>query len=180
VSTAPSGSVPGPDDLVAAHTKAELLELAERDGVETKSGWTKSEIAAAIVAGSQPDKADAGWHPVARQWFESLAQSGQSAFYQPSDWATARVIAESISRELKPQPMVVGFGEDAHVEWIERPPKGASMAAWLKGMTVLLVTEGDRRRAQVELERPRPAAGDEEPTADVSELDEYRRRLRGG
>jgi hypothetical protein len=101
--------------------------------------------------------ADEAWHPVARRWFESLAESGQSAFYEPSDWATAQLLAESMSRDLL-------TGE---------PVRGAALAAWLKGMSSLLVTEGDRRRVQVELIRPSGEEGD----ADVSELAEYRRRL---
>lgn len=117
---------------------------------------------------------DPEWHPVARRWFESLSSSGQSVFYEPSDWAAAWVLAESISRELNPQPITVGSGEHATVEMVEVPPKGASLAAWLKGMTALLVTEGDRRRASVELQRPAPT----EEAGDVSWIDDARRRLR--
>jgi hypothetical protein len=115
---------------------------------------------------------DPEWHKAATLWFESLARSGQSVFYTNSDWAAAYVLAESISRELNPQPVV---DEDGHVTMVSYPPKGASLAAWLKGMTALLVTEGDRRRAALELVRPDPAEG---VPADVSELDEYRQRLR--
>lgn len=117
-------------------------------------------------------EADPEWHPVALRWFESLAKSGQSVFYEPSDWLTAFMLAESMSRELKPQTVV---DKEGNVHMVSLPPKGASLAAWLKGMTTLMVTEGDRRRARLELFRP--SAGGEED-ADVSELDDYRRRLR--
>jgi hypothetical protein len=140
---------------------------------------SKAEQAEVVRAAGQVAEApepDEDWHPVARRWFESLGRSGQAAFYQASDWETAWVLAESISRELKPQPMVVGKGDAAEIEWVSLPPKGASLAAWLKGFTALLATEGDRRRARVELTRP----GLEEAPQDVSELDEYRRRLRSG
>ena len=40
--------------------------------------------------------ADPSWHPIMRRWFESLAESGQSAFYEASDWATAAVVAVSL------------------------------------------------------------------------------------
>lgn len=120
---------------------------------------------------------DAEWHPVAKLWFDSLERSGQSAFYEPSDWGVAYVIAESISRELSDQPMVVGSGEAAHVEMVKMPPKGASLSAWLKGMTALMVTEGDRRRMRLELERTQPTVG--EGDANVSELDIFRQRLQG-
>ena len=99
------------------------------------------------------------WHPVAARWFGSLAASGQSVFYESSDWATAYVIAESMSLEFL-------SGE---------PPKAASLAAWLKGMSSLMVTEGDRRRVRLELERPQSEGGDGE--ASVSELDAYRERI---
>lgn len=139
-----------------------------------------------IPTGGEPDQAEGfpvkvpsipkDWHPVAKMWFRSLGSSGQSAFYQQSDWATAFVLAESISRELSPQPMIVGKGEDATVEMVSLPPKGASLAAWLKGFTALMVTEGDRRRLSLELTTPKT---DEGEVANVSNLDEYKLRLAG-
>jgi hypothetical protein len=122
------------------------------------------------VPASDPD-----WHDIARRWFESLAGSGQSAFYVESDWLTAYAVAESMSREFKPQPIVLGKGDDATVEMHELPPKAASLTAWLKGASMLLATEGDRRRVGLELVRT-PEEGDD---SDVSHLDDARSRLRG-
>lgn len=136
--------------------------------VEVPAGASRAEIMEAIAKGGATD----GLHPLAREWFDSLALSGQQAFYEPSDWAMARVVAESISRELKPQPIVVGQGESAHVEMYEVPPKGASLTAWLRAASSLLVTEGDRRRLRVELEAKEPEHQDEA----VVILDDYRRR----
>lgn len=34
------------------------------------------------------------WHPQAQSWFRSLALSGQSEFYEASDWATAVLAAQ--------------------------------------------------------------------------------------
>ena len=118
-------------------------------------------------------EADEHWHAVARHWYESLGRSGQSAFYEPSDWALAYMLAESISRDLKPQ--VVGVNEETGKPVMAViPMKGASLAAYLKAMTALLATEGDRRRAGIELERGGavPEVDDDE----VPNLDEYRRR----
>ena len=122
--------------------------------------------------------ADEDWHPVARAWYEALARSGQSAFYEASDWATAVLVAENMSRELKPQ--VVGMKTDENGAQTEPafaivPMKGAALAAYLKAMTALLVTEGDRRRAGVELQR----AGAKPAADEVPNLDDYRRRLAG-
>jgi hypothetical protein len=123
-------------------------------------------------------KANAKWHPVAKRWFDSLAKSGQSSFYQPSDWGAAYVLAESLSRELKPRPVSLGEGADGKpvVVMQEFPIRGATLSALLKGMTALLATEGDRRRVQLELQRPAKAG---EPVGDVAWFEDARRRLRG-
>jgi hypothetical protein len=97
-------------------------------------------------------EADSAWHPLAKAWFASLTQSGQSAFYEPSDWGLAVLVAESMSRDLNPQ--VVGITDSGKVVTDVIPLKGASLSAYVRAMAVLLVTEGDRRRLQVELERP--------------------------
>ncbi|MBW3663562.1 MAG: hypothetical protein KY469_10720 [Actinobacteria bacterium] len=97
------------------------------------------------------------WHPLARDWYRSLAESAQSQFYEPSDWETARVLTELLSRALRAGKVTAAL--------IER---------WQSGATELLTTEGARRRARIELDRS--VGGDEEEAADVSELDEYRRR----
>lgn len=83
----------------------------------------------------------AEWHPIARTWYESLAESGQAQFYEPSDWATASYIAEAMSRNLHAGRF-----------------SGQLFAAVLAGMTELLTTEGARRRARIELERGEPKA----------------------
>lgn len=120
-------------------------------------------------------RVDGKWHPVAKRWFKSLKDSGQSAFYEPSDWAVAVLIAESMSRDLNPQ--VVGITETGKVVKERIPLKGASLAAYLKAMTALLVTEGDRRRAALELERPDEDEQGED--AAVTALDDFRARVSG-
>lgn len=103
-------------------------------------------------------RADDSWHPAAKRWYQSLARSGQSAFYEPSDWATAWVLAELISREL------LSGGQLS----------GSALSAWLKGMASLLATEGDRRRAAVELTRSAEPASAE--SAGVTSLDAWKGR----
>lgn len=127
---------------------------------------------ATVVPVPEPDEE---WHPVARQWYDALARSGQSAFYEPSDWATAVLIAESMSRDLREQ--VVGITETGVVVRDVIPLKGASLSAYLKAFGNLLTTEGDRRRVSLELQRNAPVDVDEE--AAVAALDEYRARLSG-
>lgn len=124
-------------------------------------------------------KADPTWHATAKRWFNSLAKSGQARFYEPSDWATAYLIAESMSRDLSPQVVgVIQEGRDAGTVVKEVIPlKGASLSAYLKAFSALMVTEGDRRRVQLELERPAPPDPEgERATATVTDI---RARLEG-
>lgn len=176
--TPPSGR-PDAAELADGHTKAQLLELAATAGVEVSKGLRKAEIAAAIVEATDHQASDERWHPVAKRWFDSLAESAQSKFYEPSDWALAFIIAESISRDLKPQ--VVGVHpETGELLFAVIPMKGASLSAYLKAMTALIVSEGDRRRAGLEIEQPPPAnaagGGDD---AEVVSLDAIRARAAG-
>lgn len=104
--------------------------------------------------------ADPLWHPIASDWYLSLRESGQAAFYQPSDWAVARYAADLMSKVLLS----------------ERGPNGQLVAALNSVMASLLTTEGDRRRARMELERKKPASqGD----AGVTVLDDYRSAFSG-
>lgn len=98
---------------------------------------------------------DALWHPIAADWYLSLRGSGQSAFYEPSDWAMARYAAHVMSQVLLS----------------DRGPNGQLVAALNSVMSSLLTTEGDRRRARLELERKKPAGP---KLASVSPLDSYR------
>lgn len=103
-------------------------------------------------------EAETDWHPIAVDWFNSLALSGQSAYYQPSDWQVARLVAEGMSRMLK-------MGKFSAI----------AFQAIMSSMTSLLVTEGDRRRMRLELERAKPADPDED--ASVTVLSDWTKRL---
>ena len=141
-----------------------------------RMGHSKPEtpIDAVPVSGSvQIPTADPKWHPTARLIYDSLPSSGQAKFYEPSDWSTAYLLAESLSRDLKPQS--IGITDEGKVIRAYVPLKGASLAAYLKGFAALGVTEGDRRRMGIEIDRKpqKPAL-----TA-VTVMDEYRDALGG-
>lgn len=125
-----------------------------------------------------PPEPDPQWHPMVIEWFASLEPSGQSAFYEPSDWALAVLLGEIMSRELGDQAIVVGKGEHARIEYVKQPVTGAVLASVLKGMGSLMVTEGDRRRMRLELLRPQPDPSDGEGGS-VTHIDDAARRLRG-
>lgn len=126
---------------------------------EEKDSVTKAPSGAPVDLPDLPD-ADPLWHPIAADWYLSLRESGQAAFYQPSDWAVARYAADLMSKVLMS----------------ERGPNGQLVAALNSVMSSLLTTEGDRRRARMELERRKPAPqGD----AKVTALDDYRSAFGG-
>jgi len=101
--------------------------------------------------------ASKGWHAIAREWYLSLKDSGQSKFYEPSDWMTAKYAADLMSKLLS----------------YERP--SAQLVASLNSLLAsLLATEGDRRRVRMEIERI-PAGG----PAEVTAMDAYRRAHQG-
>lgn len=95
--------------------------------------------------------ADPLWHPIARDWYESLSESGQASFYQASDWATARYIAEAMHRNLKNERFSAQL-----------------FAAVMSGMTELLTTEGARRRARLEIERAPHLESVQLPVTDIA------------
>lgn len=100
--------------------------------------------------------ADPEWHPIARKFYDSLKTSGQSDFYQNSDWAYAFSLCDDLSLYKK-------------------SGKRSSMmfAAINTAMTNLLVTEADRRRARIELSAPE----DEGESAAVLAIADYRAAL---
>lgn len=96
------------------------------------------------------------WHPMATGFYEALRSSGQSQFYTAADWHAAHLCASLMSRVYSD------------------PEAGASVVREIRGLfSQLLVTEGDRRRVSVELERGASSDADDQV---VSELDAYRRR----
>lgn len=101
--------------------------------------------------------ADRTWHPIARGMFESLAKSGQSHFFEPSDWQTARLAAEVTSQMLQ-------------ADKVSAMLLSAVDGIWSR----LLMTESDRRRLKIELEKPKE---DRQAAAAVSFLDDARQRL---
>lgn len=79
------------------------------------------------------------WHPRATAWFEALKTSGQASFYQDSDWAQAKIVADILTKIYN-----VDFARSAQL---------LETAAQM--MSKLGTTEGDRRATlRVELEAP--------------------------
>jgi hypothetical protein len=94
-------------------------------------------------AGIPLPKANPKWLPEARSWYNSLALSGQSEFYEASDWATAVAAAKALDIFL-------------------RTYNASIFANFVKLSERLGVTITDRKRARIELEDPDLEDADED------------------
>lgn len=121
---------------------------------------TKAEIGSVAKAkGGEPIEwrpAPDHWDPIAVDWYESLARSGQATFYERSDVAAAYYVAEAMSRNLTDGKF-----------------SAVLFANVMSAMGDLLTTEADRRRARIELERVQQ----EDNGAELRILDNYRDML---
>lgn len=81
---------------------------------------------------------DDGWCDEATEWYESLAESAQAIYYEPSDWQVARIVAQELTDYLSLAP----------------EQRGASkLRVITQTMDKLLVTHGSRMRAHIEVAR---------------------------
>ena len=110
------------------------------------------ERADAVVSVAQPEPPES-LQGAGLAFYRSLASSGQAKFYTDSDWQVALLCAETIE--------------------LFRATGRASLLTEVRGMfSQLLVSEGDRRRARLELE-----FGDDDVDAEVTAIELYRRDL---
>jgi hypothetical protein len=108
--------------------------------------------------------ADSEWHPLAKRWWKALRISDQTQFYQPSDWEHAYAWTQMWSDQLTSQ-METG------------KLSAMFLATWDSAMGRLLITEGDRRRVRIELERTGQTDPDKE--AGVASMTAWRKKLAG-
>lgn len=130
----------------------DLARPRSRKGAEQAgSPVTKGELRTVTVP-----TADENWHPIAKMLWESLSTSGQSDFYQDSDWAFAYSICEDLS-------LYKSSGR-----------RSSQMAQTIySAMGNLLVTEADRRRVRIELHEPESG----EDLASVTAIDDAKKAL---
>lgn len=76
-------------------------------------------------------------HPMVVNFYDSLKESAQAKYYEPSDWQYARYVMYFINKMLQN----------------ERKATAVMFAAVNTALSNLLVTEGDRRRVRIEVER---------------------------
>ena len=103
---------------------------------------------------------DPDWASFVTRWYESLAESGQAIWYQPSDWAQAWILAEVLDRAM-----------------INGKPSAMLIQSFLSGASELMTTEGSRRRLRIELARSGKV--DEDAESAVTALHDLRSRRTG-
>lgn len=156
--------------------------LPKRSDVRRRRNITGSAdhvtVTGAVVVPSVPP----GWDPLARNIFKAMQESGQSAFYEPSDWAAALLAGHvttltltcpGTDREWKPpkdqpeakptcpvceRPMRLNKGS-AFYRHRRANLRAEAVRSMAELWAPLLLTEADRRRARIEIERVQ-SAGD--------------------
>jgi len=94
-------------------------------------------------AGLRLPDADPRWKPEAQSWFRSLKLSGQSDFYEASDWATAVAAAQAYDIFL-------------------RTHNASILGSFVRLSERLGATITDRKRSRIELADPEPEDLDED------------------
>lgn len=92
-------------------------------------------------------------HPIIADFWDSLAESAQSRYYETSDWQYARVSMHFLNQLLK-----------------SGKPSAQMLTVVNQMLTDLLVSEGSRRRVRMEIER-------DTSTSNVVDVAEYFQKL---
>lgn len=75
-------------------------------------------------------------HPLVVDLYEALKTSGQAKFYEPSDWQYARLAMHFVNKLVR-----------------NSKPSAMMLSSVNTMLTPLLMTEGERRRVRMEVER---------------------------
>lgn len=121
--------------------------VPKRSNQKRFTGGPKVEQIVLPASTVEPPPLRPGLHPFAVVFYEDLAKSGQARFYEPSDWRAAQLLCEAIDEYMGKR-------------------RAATLASVLALFSRLGVTEGDRRRMQVELVRGN--AKDEQQAAEAT------------
>lgn len=157
--------------------------VPKRSDVRIRRNKDYPEITSAAAGGAHPAPylPDEAWHPVARELFDAAQRSGQAQFYEMTDWWSVYFACEAISMHLRPQ--FIGFAEESdggksrkYPVMAVQPPNGATLNAIRSMMAALLMTEADRRRSQLELQK---AATEVAASAGSAAVTDIRSRLMG-
>jgi hypothetical protein len=80
-------------------------------------------------------------HPLIEEMYESIKQSAAVKYYEPTDWQFARLTLYTLNQEL------IAANHNG------KPVGAMKLTAINQMLSSLLLTEGDRRRVRLEVER---------------------------
>lgn len=123
--------------------------VPKREAARRRRNKQETETTEVVVPGPGATRPapDPAWHPVARRIYDSLPQSAQTQFYQPSDWAVAYYACELVDRSLQYRTVDKEGNEVA----IPGKVNGQLVATVMSALSDLLATEGARRRVRMEI-----------------------------
>ena len=107
---------------------------------------------------------DGETHPIIIEMYEAMKESAAVKFFEPTDWQFARLTMLTLNQELI-----------AAKQW-GKPIGAMKLTAINQMLSALLLTEGDRRRARLEIER----VGNAQDGKVVDVTDMLRQRLAAG
>ncbi len=108
---------------------------------------------------------DPEWHPIALMLWEGALNSGQADFYQQSDVAYLYNVCEELSTYKLTSSWI-----DKETGETRTKRSGQMFQSIMSAMQALLLTEGDRRRVRIELQKPVEA----KPDLKVVGMEQYR------
>ncbi|AZS08208.1 hypothetical protein PBI_IRONMAN_5 [Mycobacterium phage IronMan] len=104
-------------------------------------------------------------HPLVTEMYESIKKSAAVKYYEPTDWQFARLALYTLNQEL------------IAAKHMGKPIGAMKLTAINQMLSALLLTEGDRRRVRLEIERnPGPDTGGK--VLDVTDM--LKQRLAAG
>lgn len=109
----------------------------------------KLEVIGAVTI---PELGIADPHPFITDFYQSLADSGQAKYYEPSDWQYARWLC---------------FAMNDYITGAK--PSAVMFQSINAALSDLLITEGERRRVRLEIERGQNSGAE----AEVTSIEDY-------
>lgn len=137
--------------------ESDLARPRSRSGKKQNS---RGNVGTAITKGTMRPltipEPDSDWHHVARQLWDACLESGQSVYYQNSDVALLYSLCDDLSEVKK-----------------SKRPSSMMLQTIYSQLGNLLVSEGERRKARIELAEPEA----EGPAPSLVAIDTYKRDL---
>lgn len=106
-------------------------------------------------------------HPLVVEMYEAMQSSASVKYFEPTDWQFARLTLYTLNQEL------------IAAQHNGKPVGSMKLTAINQMLSALLLTEGDRRRARLEIERA-PAESGSGKVLDVTDMLRQRLASSGG